>query len=138
VESVSGHAGGGGGLTIPPTQRNRAHNLGIVSTISNDTESLDWEPLESKLLAAVAYVAPRRTLYLRFHSGEVYRYSPSPLINITTSSRLNPKAAISSVTSEIASLTKHSLAIKQLSQSDQDGGNRTITSPGRTGVFARF
>src|SRR6202035_5790558 len=72
----SGH-GGGGGMTLPPSQRNRAHNLRIVGTISNDTETLDWEPLESKLLAAAAYVAPRRTLYLRFHSGEVYRYFTS-------------------------------------------------------------
>ena len=36
--------------------------------------NLDWQPLESKLLAAVAYVAPRRVLYLRFQSGDVYRY----------------------------------------------------------------
>ena len=60
-------------MTLPPSQRNRAHNFRIVGTISNDTESLDWEPIESKLLAAAAYVAPRRILYLRFHNGEVYR-----------------------------------------------------------------
>ena len=78
VESVSGHAGGGGGMTLPPPQRNRAHNLRIVDTISNETESLDWVPLESKLLAAAAYVAPRRILYLRFRSGEVYRYFTFP------------------------------------------------------------
>jgi len=65
-------------MTLPPPQRNRAHNLRIVGTISNDTESLDWEPIESKLLAAAAYVAPRRILYLRFHSGEVYRYFTFP------------------------------------------------------------
>ena len=64
---------------IPP-QRNRAHNLRIVGTIRIDTESLglDWQPLESKLLAAAAYVASRRSLYLRFHSGEVYRYFTFP------------------------------------------------------------
>jgi len=39
---------------------------------------LDWQPLESKLLAAAAYDAPRRRLYLRFHSGEVYRYFTFP------------------------------------------------------------
>jgi hypothetical protein len=61
-------------MTLPPPQRNRAHNLRIVGTISNDTESLDWEPIESKLLAAAVYVATRRILYLRFNSGEVYRY----------------------------------------------------------------
>jgi hypothetical protein len=79
VESVSGYVtGGGGGMTLPPSQRNRVHNFRIVGTISNDTESLDWEPVESKLLAAVAYVAPRRVLYLRFHSGDVYRYFTFP------------------------------------------------------------
>ena len=57
-------------------QSDRAHNFRIVGTIRNDTEnlSLDWRPLESKLLAAAAYEAPRRILYLRFHSGDVYRY----------------------------------------------------------------
>jgi hypothetical protein len=47
-----------------------------VGTIRNETETLklDWQPLESKLLAAAAYVAPRRVLYLRFQSGDVYRY----------------------------------------------------------------
>jgi hypothetical protein len=65
-------------MTLTPSQRNRAHNLRIVGTISNDTETLDWQPIESKLLAAAAYVAPRRALYLRFHSGEVYRYFSFP------------------------------------------------------------
>jgi hypothetical protein len=62
-----------------PPQSNRAHNFRIVGTIRNDTElSLHWRPLESKLLAAEAYEAPRRILYLRFHSGEVYRYFTFP------------------------------------------------------------
>lgn len=65
-------------MTLPPPQRNRAHNFRIVGTISNDTESLDWEPIESKLLTAAAYLAPSRILYLRFHSGEVYRYFTVP------------------------------------------------------------
>jgi len=62
----------------PPTDR--AHNFRIVGTIRNDTEklNLDWRPLESKLLAAEAYEAPRRILYLRFHSDEVYRYFTFP------------------------------------------------------------
>jgi hypothetical protein len=33
---------------------------------------------KSKLLAAAAYNAPRRRLYLRFHSGEVYSYFTFP------------------------------------------------------------
>jgi KTSC domain len=63
-------------MMLPPSQKDRAHNLRIVGTISNDIESLnlDWLRLESKLLAAAAYAAPRRILYLRFQSGEVYRY----------------------------------------------------------------
>jgi hypothetical protein len=50
-----------------------------VGTIRNETElNLDWQPLDSKLLAAVAYIAARRLLYLRFHSGEIYRYFTFP------------------------------------------------------------
>jgi hypothetical protein len=67
-------------MTPRPPQSHRAHNFRIVGTIRNDTEKLDlaWRPLESKLLAAEAYEAPRRILYLRFNSGEVYRYFTLP------------------------------------------------------------
>jgi hypothetical protein len=67
-------------MTPQPPQRNRAHNLRIVGTIWIDTESLgvDWQHFESKLLAAAAYSAPRRILYLRFQSGEIYRYFTFP------------------------------------------------------------
>jgi hypothetical protein len=66
-------------MTARSPQDNRAHTLRIVGTISNDSDlKPDWQPVESKLLAAVAYVAPRRSLYLRFHSGEVYRYFTFP------------------------------------------------------------
>jgi len=67
-------------MTLPSPQKNRAHNFRIVGTIRNETATLklDWRPLESKLLAAAAYVASRRVLYLRFQSGEVYRYFTFP------------------------------------------------------------
>jgi hypothetical protein len=67
-------------MTPRAPQSNRAHNFRIVGTIRNETEELhlDWRPVESKLLAAAAYVASRRLLYLRFHSGEVYRYFTFP------------------------------------------------------------
>jgi KTSC domain len=35
---------------------------------------MDWQPFESKLLSSSAYEAGKHTLYLRFRSGEVYRY----------------------------------------------------------------
>jgi hypothetical protein len=35
---------------------------------------MDWLQFDSKLLASSAYDARKRTLYLRFRSGEVYRY----------------------------------------------------------------
>ena len=41
-------------------------------------ENVDWVPLESKLLTAAAYAADARTLYLRFHSSDVYRYFDFP------------------------------------------------------------
>ena len=39
---------------------------------------MDWQPFESKLLASAAYDAGKNTLYLRFRSGEVYRYFEFP------------------------------------------------------------
>jgi hypothetical protein len=80
VESVSGQlAGGRGGMTVRPPQKDRVHNFRVVDTISNATDlKLDWKPIDSKLLVAAAYVAARRSLYLRFKSGEVYRYYTFP------------------------------------------------------------
>ena len=67
-------------MTLRSPQDNRAHNLRIVGTRLNEIDALnlDWQPLESKLLAAAAYDRPRRRLYLRFHSGEVYCYFTFP------------------------------------------------------------
>lgn len=39
---------------------------------------MDWQSFESKLLAAGAYDAEKHILYLRFRSGEVYRYFEFP------------------------------------------------------------
>jgi KTSC domain len=39
---------------------------------------MDWQPLESKLLASSAYDAGKHILYLRFRGGEVYRYFEFP------------------------------------------------------------
>jgi hypothetical protein len=35
---------------------------------------MTWLPLESQMFLSVAYEADKRTLYLRFRSGDVYRY----------------------------------------------------------------
>jgi hypothetical protein len=39
---------------------------------------MDWQPLESKMLASSAYDARKHILYLRFRNGEVYRYFEFP------------------------------------------------------------
>jgi hypothetical protein len=39
---------------------------------------MDWQPLESKMFISTAYDAEKRILYLRFHSGDVYRYFEFP------------------------------------------------------------
>jgi hypothetical protein len=39
---------------------------------------MNWQPLESKLLSSVAYDGEKRILYLRFRSGDVYRYFDLP------------------------------------------------------------
>ncbi len=41
-------------------------------------KAVDWLSMESSVLAAVAYRRDRRQLYLRFHSGDVYRYFEFP------------------------------------------------------------
>ena len=35
---------------------------------------MDWLPVESKMFVSAAYDADKSTLYLRFRSGDVYRY----------------------------------------------------------------
>jgi hypothetical protein len=39
---------------------------------------MDWQPFESTLLISAAYDSGEHTLYLRFRSGEVYRYFEFP------------------------------------------------------------
>ena len=39
---------------------------------------MDWQPIESKMFTAAAYDSTRHILYLRFTSGEVYRYFEFP------------------------------------------------------------
>ena len=39
---------------------------------------MEWLSFESKMLASSAYDAAERTLYLRFRSGDVYRYFEFP------------------------------------------------------------
>jgi hypothetical protein len=40
---------------------------------------MDWQPLESKMLASVAYDVEKHILYLRFRdTGDVYRYFEFP------------------------------------------------------------
>ena len=35
---------------------------------------MDWFTIDSKMLASLAYDAEKQVLYLRFRTGEVYRY----------------------------------------------------------------
>jgi len=39
---------------------------------------MEWQSFESKLIASSAYDTGTRTLYLRFRSGDVYRYFDFP------------------------------------------------------------
>ena len=54
---------------IVSTVRNRGHGLE-----RHKRSDMTWLALESKMFTAVAYDAARQTLYLRFQSGDVYRY----------------------------------------------------------------
>jgi hypothetical protein len=39
---------------------------------------MTWMPVESKMFTSVAYDEDKQTLYLRFQSGDVYRYFEFP------------------------------------------------------------
>ncbi len=39
---------------------------------------MTWVPLESEMLASAAYIVEKRILYLRFRTGDVYRYFDLP------------------------------------------------------------
>ena len=39
---------------------------------------MEWQPLESEMFVSAAYDAKSRILYLRFRSGDVYRYFDFP------------------------------------------------------------
>ena len=39
---------------------------------------MEWQPLESKIFLSAAYDSESRILYLRFQSGDVYRYFEFP------------------------------------------------------------
>jgi hypothetical protein len=39
---------------------------------------MEWQPLESEMFRSAAYDAESRILYLRFRSGDVYRYFEFP------------------------------------------------------------
>jgi hypothetical protein len=39
---------------------------------------MEWQPLESKMFLSTAYDAENHILYLRFQSGDVYRYFEFP------------------------------------------------------------
>jgi KTSC domain len=39
---------------------------------------MTWVPVESKMLLSIAYDASKHMLYLRFRSGDVYRYFDFP------------------------------------------------------------
>ena len=49
--------------------------MGQIVEIHNP---IDWVPVDSSVLKAVAYLARRRWFYLRFQSGEIYRYFDFP------------------------------------------------------------
>ena len=49
--------------------------MGQIVEIHNP---IDWVPVDSSVLKAAAYLTRRRWFYLRFKSGEIYRYFDFP------------------------------------------------------------
>ncbi len=61
-------------LEINP-QTDRVHNQDRGHDLEPDWKTeMNWLMLDSKMLASVAYDADKYVLYLRFRTGEVYRY----------------------------------------------------------------
>jgi hypothetical protein len=40
---------------------------------------MNWVPVDSRVIAALEYHRGKRQLYVRFHSGKIYRYFEFPL-----------------------------------------------------------
>ena len=49
-------------------------------TVENENrwQTVDWLPLDSSVFTSAAYLPAKRMLYLRFRSGELYRYLDFP------------------------------------------------------------
>ena len=61
---------------------------------------MEWQTLESRMFVSSAYDAGRHLLYLRFQSGDVYRYFDVPAERSTKRSlKPSPMAATSSAIS---------------------------------------
>ena len=54
---------------------------------------MEWVPVNSRMLSAVAYNSDWKQLYLEFRSGEIYCYGDVPASGIRDCSRLIPKAS---------------------------------------------
>ena len=107
---------------------------------------MDWQPLDSKKLAAVAYVPETGILYLRFRIGEIYAYFPFLDAQHQEFLRPNLVAATSSATSAANSATSALPSHKSLKQSRRppsDAYTRTpvvvfVIDVRRIGVTGRY
>jgi len=88
---------------------------------------LIWQPLKSKLLATVAYVAEKSALYLRFRSGELYRYLTFPAAQHQEFLEAESQGHTSFATSEITSLRTSRPPLKSPAIANQDDVSRTLT-----------
>ena len=66
---------------------------------------MTWLPLESKMFTSVAHDANKQILYLRFQSGDVYRYFDFPDDDYLTFLSAEPKYASPSVSLNIRGTT---------------------------------
>ena len=113
---------------------------------STSHKPMDWQPLDSKKLAAVACVPETGILYLRFRIGEIYAYFP--FIDAQHQEFLLPNrvAATSSATPAANSATSALPSHKSLKQSRRppsDAYTRTpvvvfVIDVRRIGVTGRY
>ena len=65
-------------LSLLMSQFPKKHRISLLWENGFERDGVDWMAVESRAFNSAAYDAGKRQLYLRFHSGDVYRYFEFP------------------------------------------------------------
>ena len=65
-------------LSLLMSEFSRKQRISVLWENGFERDRLDWVAVESSVFTSAAYEADNRQLYLRFHSGDIYRYFDFP------------------------------------------------------------